>query len=109
MCQKRFWNISHRSGRISRIPALACLARKRAQVAVNLTTRACLVAMTFAAPVDVTGAANGWAPVRSGRSHRSDFVPFLCGGLQQEAVSTQISLMPLKIAERDGLQVAAGQ
>ena len=45
--------ICHRSGRISRIPALARLARKRAQVAVNLTTPAGFVAMTFDASVDV--------------------------------------------------------
>ena len=69
---------------MSRIPALACLARKRAQAAVNLTTPACLVATTFAAQVDVTGAANGWTQDGSSQTHPPGLVQhaegLLCKG-----------------------------
>ena len=56
---------------MSRITAVAGMARNRTQFDVNLITRVGLVAKSLAAPVDVTDAAKDNVATHSGRSHRS--------------------------------------
>ena len=54
-------NICHRIGRLNLVPAIARLAGKYAQIAINLMTRAGLVANSFAAPVDANRRRCGFA------------------------------------------------
>lgn len=70
LSQIRCRNICKKLCQINRILAIAGLASKRAWLAVNLSTLAGLVAASFAAPVDVTGAVKRQALCRSGRSRR---------------------------------------
>jgi hypothetical protein len=69
-----------------RIPALTELARKRAWSGIKVTTSLEVGDRSFAAQVDVTGAANRRPETRVGRSHRSGLEHrFESSGVSDEA------------------------
>ena len=87
----RFRNICRQSP--NRILAIAGMARNCNLLAVNLITLCGIVTTSFDAPVDVTGAVNGWTRSHVGRSHRSE----IAGDFGGSSVSDRPSIVPTNL------------